>query len=515
MLRSLPRSTVTTSLLLGGLLAPATPAHAQRVEWVPFAEIGSETAERNRLASLFDSTARDGVLLRSLSRFTPRGADTTELTPRLILPQLRAQYASALPWSANDGPLRAGRGMNVVLSGGIELRTDRVRLIVAPQLVYEQNLPFQVIPFPQDTGTTRTIWANPFHTGTESIDLPFRFGDRPQVRLDPGQTSLTVRTGSVELGAGTENLWWGPGIRNALVLSDNAAGFPHFLARSVAPIGTRTGVWSFDAILGTLSESGYFDSNPSNDSRSIAGAAVTWRRARDSGIEIGAARLRIAGSEGHDQMSSLFGRWVFAPAGFEAYVEWARFEDPESLRDLLESPTHSQGYTYGLQWARQLAARRTFRLQAEVTYVEPDASLRVRPVRTSYTSLAVPQGFTQRGEVLGAAIGPGSSGQYLSADWFGRTWRVGAFAGRTRYDNAGLFAPQVPPLRGPDVTVYGGARLASDVRGTHLTLELTDMARLNYLYQAGYVAPEAEGGFRGIDISNRTVSLIVTPALRF
>src|SRR5690606_16536278 len=55
-----------------------------------------------------------------------------------------------------------------------------------------------------------------------------------------------------------------------------------------------------------------------------------------------------------DQILSLFARWVFPGAGFEAYAEWARFEQPASLRDLLTAPGHSQGYTLGLQWARPL-----------------------------------------------------------------------------------------------------------------------------------------------------------------
>ena len=42
-----------------------------------------------------------------------------------------------------------------------------------------------------------------------------------------------------------------------------------------------------------------------------------------------------------DQISVLFGRWVFAPHGLEIYGEWARFEQPASFRDFLEFPQHS------------------------------------------------------------------------------------------------------------------------------------------------------------------------------
>jgi hypothetical protein len=130
---------------------------------------------------------------------------------------------------------------------------------------------------------------------------------------------------------------------------------------------------------------------------------------------------------GRDQIFSFFGRWLLAPANFEAYVEWARFEEPKSLRDFLEYPGHSEGYTLGFQWAHPVPPFTVFRLQGEASYLEPDPSLRLRPTAVTYTSRAVPQGFTNRGETLGASIGPGGSSQWLAADMFSDFWRLGAY----------------------------------------------------------------------------------------
>jgi hypothetical protein len=400
-----------------------------------------------------------------------------------------------------------------MLTAGVELQAGALRLVLAPQFLVEQNLPYQVIQFPQGPALPRSVWANPFHPPPESIDLPLRFGEGAHQRVDAGQSSLTVKVGPTELGVATENLWWGPGIRNAIVLSNNAAGFPHLLARSREPLLTRYGAFEFDLVLGRLDESPFFDADASNDRRTLAGGALVWRPLGVPGLGLGAARLRMAGSTGHDQISSLFGQWRFPSAHFEIYTEWARFEDPSGLRDFLEFPSHSQGYTMGLQWARPWSGGRTFRLQTEVSYLEPSASLRVRPVATSYTSDQVPQGFTQRGEVLGASIGPGSSSQWLAGDLFASSWRVGVFAGRIRYDNGTLYEPIIPVFKLQDVSVLGGVRIARTYGGVRFSGEFTDTARINYLYQAYLLDPIATTS-GGIDIANRTFSFTVSFAPR-
>lgn len=476
--------------------------------------LGSEAEERLRLSQLHDTgSIASSMLLRAMSRVRTATPDTDAWRARPLSPELRVVANSALPLSLNDGPLHAGRGINAMVTVGAELRYGRLRAVLAPQLVLEQNLPYQVIQFPQSPVLPRSIWANPFHPLPESIDLPLRFGDVPHRRVDAGQSSIMVDAGRTEFGVATENVWWGPGIRNALILSSNAAGFPHLVARSREPLVTRFGAFEFDGLAGRLSESDYFDADPSNDRRSVLAGAVTWRPATARPIWVGLSRLRIAGTSGHDQMSSLFGRWILPASGAELYAEWARFEDPSSLRDFLEYPNHAEGYTLGLQWARPLSDGRSFRLQAEVSYLEPSASIRLRPVMTSYTSATVPQGFTQRGELLGAAIGPGSSSQWLAGDLFASAWRLGVFAGRTRYDNGTLYEPIVPGFKLQDVSLFAGVRASTAYRGAHVALELTDTARLNYLYQA-YIADPIATTSGGVDISNRTLSLIVSSAPR-
>ena len=518
-------------------------AGAQRVTVTPLVTLGGETDERVRLSQLLGQSASNGYLIRSASSQSSvfSGSDSASWRAGLVAPEVRAIHNSGLPFSLNDGPLWAGRGWSQEITAGLLLQAGRIRLIAAPTLVSEDNEIFQVIPYPQNVARPRNVWANPFHPLPESIDLPIRFGDKRHRRLDPGQSSLTIDAGLVSAGAATENLWWGPGIRNAITLSNNAAGFPHLFVRSNGPVHTRAGIFDAQWILGQLSESGFFYQTSTHAKRSLSGLVATWSPLSDSGLTLGVSRLVMGSQSGtgfplgsafdvlrtvghpftdtttpprttgrYDQLFSLFARWVLPPSGFEAYVEWARFEEPLSLTDLLEYPGHSEGYTLGLEWAHPLAARHTFQLQSEVSYLEPDPSLRLRPVATTYTSRAVPEGFTQRGQTLGAAIGPGSSSQWLAADVFAPRWRIGSYLNRIRWDNGVLFEPIVPQFKRQDVTLLAGLRGGVSWSGVNLLVDFAHAARFNYLYQAYTLAPLRTGG---IDLINNTVSVTLSTAV--
>ena len=116
-----------------------------------------------------------------------------------------------------------------------------------------------------------------------------------------------------------------------------------------------------------------------------------------------------------DQISVLFGRWVFAPHGLEIYGEWARFEEPSSFKDFLEFPQHSSGYTAGFQWVQASNPwTQRLRAQVEITNLEPSSTFRHRSPFSSYASRVVPHGYTHKGQVLGSGIGPGASSQWLA-----------------------------------------------------------------------------------------------------
>jgi hypothetical protein len=521
---------------------------------IPLALLAGDAEQRERLAQLRGERAADGFLLRALgqrvARERERDGDGAGDGLVVLLPELTTTYNSAHPWGWNDGPLRAGKGANLLVSGGFAIRSHGVTLQIVPQLVHEANLYLPVIPYGENQEPPRRVWANPFHPAPENIDYPLRFGDQPRTVLR-GQHRFSVSVpGRLRVGFSSENRWWGPGVRNALLLGSQGPGFSHLFAESRTPWRTPAGDFEVQYVLGSLRESDFFDFDEGNDIRSLSAAAVTWRppEGLDALLpEIGLARgvmaagspqfrnaldfLRDAGrpfadsadaTRGRDQITSLFARWLIPASGFEAWMEWARYEQPVDLRDLVVNPGHSQGYTLGASWAKPYRDG-ALQLQGEFTYAEPSASIRVRPVGISYTSPSVPQGWTHEGEMLGPAVGPGGSSQWAALDWhrdappsftsFTRLTRLGLSLGRLRRDNGEPFEQPAESFKREDISLWATLRVGWRIGPLDALVEFTDAARLNYLYQAFDLPPE-EGGWAGVDLRNQTIALTLTPRRR-
>src|SRR5947199_8177324 len=211
-------------------------------------------------------------------------------------------------------------------------------------------MPYQDVGLPRPAG--RSPFSTPWHVGAYSIDLPLRFGDRGFWKLDPGQSTLAADLGPVVAGLSTESEWWGPGIENAIVLSNNAAGIPRAFVRTARPMRTRLGTFGVDWFLGGLFESPYFDATPVDDRRSLTALATTWTPASAPNLTLGFTRAVYAPLGGwddifghlfdlvrgrgwhqsaadsvpvpsRDQIFSLFGRWILPGDGFAVHAEWA------------------------------------------------------------------------------------------------------------------------------------------------------------------------------------------------
>jgi hypothetical protein len=520
------------ALVVLAFVATASTASAQRIAVTALTTPASERDELARIATLLDSTAAFYSTLRAPSRQALPAS--SRLTVTAIAPELTVGHNGELPYGFNDGSLWAGRGLNTRTRTGVIVSKGRVRLIAAPEFWTAQNSPYQIIPYPQGFADRRSVWANPFHPAPNGIDLPQRFGNAALSEVSLGQSSLTVRYPKIEFGLSAENVWWGPALQNALVWGSQGAGVPSLFVRTSAPITTRTGTWDIWVNAGELKESAYFDGLSANDAHSLGAFAVTWRPPRSKAVELGFARMVIAaeqlspatlvaplGTVGHpnttdslapgkrDQITSLWARWAPPGTGFEAYAEWARFEEPASLRDLMESPGHSQGYTVGLQWARTVRTNDRVRIWAEGTDVEPTPSLRLRPEGASYVSRAVVQGFTVQGQPLGAGIGPSASSQMAGADWIAPRWRVGTYAYRIRTDNYAIYTKVVPEPRRPDLSLVNGLRVAREWSRLRVLLDWAHVVRLNYLYQSNLKDP-ASGAYEGIDFVNNAVTLTLS-----
>lgn len=510
------------------LPSAATARAASLVRALP--TVGGVDEEAARAAQLRGEAPTAGFLLRSPSSMVSaeegRGASVAVLAPEVLL-----AWNSRLPFSMLDGALWAGRGGGMVTMAGVDVQVGPVRLIAAPELVYSANTAFDTLLPPEWRQTDPPTWYPDWQMDEHSIDLPFRMGGEAVSGVRAGQSSLTVRAGAVAFGAATENQWWGPAIRSALVLSNQAPGFGHLFVRTARPLRTPAGDVEARWVAGALRDSRWYAPAHGVERgwRSFSAASVVLSPSR--ALSLGVARSVYAPAEGamdalaggalvftrwdqigaiysdpSEQITSFFGRLVMPETGMEVYAEWARTRLPINVRDLMEVPEHSQGYTIGLQWLRPLRSG-DLRLQAEHTYLEESPTYAWRENGSWYASAQVPQGYTNEGQVLGSPVGPGGSGQWVAADWLRGRGRAGVFLSRVRwaqdayYDQPGGFNRYLAY----DVSLFGGARAGLAVRGVRLDAEYALEHRWNIFFQNA--APEFTQRKLGVRARNHTLRL--------
>ena len=397
-----------------------------------------------------------------LQPVSPGSSSAVTLT--LIEPRLRAFVNSRFPFGRNDGALWQGKGLTSALDLGATATWQGLTVTLHPTMRYTQNSSFDLAPV--------TVSGMPEHAYPwRPIDMPQRFGPESFWAVDPGQSEIRLDARGAMLGVSTANLWWGPAIRNAIVMSNNAAGFPHAFVGTDGQVDTGIGGFEARWIWGRLGQSDWFDPAVANTDRFVTGIVATYSPSFLDALSLGMTRVfygwvpdgglpfgdyfavfqglrkkalvspsNPTGDDEHDQMLSLFGRWVLEESGFEVYGEWARNDHSWELRDFLLEPEHSQAYTLGLQRAIELSGDRILALSGELTHLERSTTVLVRANPTYYAHHIVTQGYTQEGQVIGAGIGPGGDSQYVGADLYARWGRAGVYAERQVHDNDAYYA---------------------------------------------------------------------------
>ncbi|HUG40847.1 MAG TPA: capsule assembly Wzi family protein [Longimicrobiales bacterium] len=408
------------------------------------------------------------------------------------------QHNGAYPRTQRDGARWAGRGRSGAVTAGAHARWGPISAAFAPVLGFHQNEQFPVL-HPATEGLSE--WGSYFHAGV--IDLPQRFGDESDRWAHPGQSYIRADAYGAALGVSTETLRWGPARRNPILMSGTAPGFFHAFVGTSGPADVGIGRLEVEAVWGRLEESSYFDTDPDNDTRLLAGLVIAFSPGASSGLTLGAARVysrtippgglplgelilgpyrdvrENPGADAPDpdnQLLSLFLRWGLPAAGFEAYGEYAREDHWDHFEDLVMEPDHSRGYTVGFQKAfTRASGDPRLRVAAEATNLNASSAWRSgRFLTTFYVHSQVRQGHTHRGQLLGAPIGPGSDAQYVAADYLWPGGLVGASFERIRYDNdtyyntfahrftyAGHDTELTPALRG--VYLLRGFQLVGEV----------------------------------------------------
>ena len=343
----------------------------------------------------------------------------------LILPFIWQQRYYGHPSNnRNDGAMIPAKGYQSLVSAGFYAKAGPLSIQIRPEYVFAGNADFREYKS---------------HLG--SADLPVRFGDDPYSKLLWGQSSVRLNFDPISIGLSNENLWWGPGKQNSILMSNTATGFKHLTLNTNRPIKTPIGSIEAQIISGRLEESGY-SSGLTDDWRYLSGLVFSYQPRWLPGLFLGLTRgfqtysqdmddsfedylpflqafQKINTNEGtkrRDQLTSVFARWLLTGSKAEVYFEYGKNDHSWNTRDFLMSPYHSRTYTLGMSKLMPYKGKEDefIHLGVELTHMEQSIDRILREAGEWYMHSEVLHGYTNRGEVLGAGIGPG--GNLLSAN---------------------------------------------------------------------------------------------------
>ncbi len=372
------------------------------------------------------------------------------------------------PYVGGEYGLIPARGAQSFLSTGIQARVSILNIQFQPELVAAKNLAFPGFP---DTFSSGTIAARFLFWNVG--DSPERFGNRTYIKSFWGQSSISLRKGAFELGAGTKNFWWGPGQWNSLIFSNNAPGFPNISLNTTKPAKTFLGRFEGQVLIGRLEPSGFPGSQledlnsrffkPLNpDWRYINAFMLSYSPKWIPNLSLGMARSFLQYGEfvkptfsgllpmfepfqkekffeggacyfcGYDtpendksQQASAFGRYIFIKGQGEIYFQFGRRDHAFNWREFTLNPEHARAYQFGFIKIVDLpGTSRLLQIRGEITHQQESVNRYLRydlGGGISWHTHGDKRGFSHLGQTLGVGIGTGSNVQTLEVslveDW--------------------------------------------------------------------------------------------------
>jgi len=381
------------------------------------------------------------------------------------------------PYGWNDGPMIPAKGYQTMISGGFYLKYGPLSIQFRPEYVYAENLPFNGYA----SGHTGLDLSDYFFYHNY-LDNPERFGTGVYNKAFWGQSSIRLTFGPVSVGLSSENVWWGPGIQNALILSDNAPGFTHITLNTVRSIKTYIGYFEGQILAGRLNgtglsplplstisgnTTGLFVPKP-DDWRYFTGFNINYHPKWIPGLTFGLTRTfdayekDVKGFSGYvpfffpyskqadkngidngigdpfprDQYTSFYARWLLTKAQAEIYFEYGLNDNSYNLNDFIGSPEHSRAYIFGLRKMIPVngTKNRHIIFSGEITQLSQSADRLVRGAGGWYMHSQVTQGQTNEGQVLGAGTGSGGNIQSMDINWVSGLKKLGVSIERYEHD---------------------------------------------------------------------------------
>lgn len=440
-----------------------------------------------------------------------------------------SDYNTKRPYQYNDGPLYPNKGYQSMLSTGFALKAGLLRVQFKPEFVYAQNQAFNTFADVQANNNSLALMTAYFNH-INGLDAPERFGNSPLTHLYPGQSAITITYKGVQAGISTENLWWGPGIRNSIMMSNSAPGFLHWTFNAAKPFNTIIGSFEWQLIGGNLTQSGFmpgdidkliygkdqFSPKP-KVTRYISAYTINWQPKWVKGLYVGVTEYdylnkdsvyyaknilkrllpAITGSsvqanagmgDGQDFAIAFNMRQVLPAYNAEFYIEWARNDWAGDINDFLMEPEHSAAYTIGGRKLFEISKGNFLQIKTEMTQLQSSDTFLLRSEGPWYEHLISPRdGYTNDGRYVGAGIGPGSNSFLFDISYINGLNDFGVTLERLVHNNdlyfnafagTGIYDQHWVDLSG---SFYSNINL----KRCQISAVITPVYTLNYEYQKG------------------------------
>ncbi len=376
--------------------------------------------------------------------------DSTQFfSPELkLLPLfMGSQLGSGNPYPEGGKFLQA-KGYQQIISAGIFGSFGPLSIQLQPEFIFAQNKLYYF-------GSSKA-------SGIEYTEF---FGNEPNSKFLPGQSSIRLNYGAFSFGGSSENIWWGPGQYNSLLFSNNAFGFQHLTLNTRKPAKTFLGSFEGQLILGKLENFSPFLRGEREDWRYVNGITFSYQPKWLPGLFFGASRVFQQYSSYNDQSFAYyfpifepfqkinlidpnspdfnsteyddrlqsqqltgFARLVIPKAKAEVYFEYGRRDHAVNWREFLLNPEHARAYLVGFKKLISLPNDSFFQVNGEILQQQESINLILRygpRGGQSWATHAIRQGFTNQGQMLGPGVGPGSNVQALETSWVKGVKKIG------------------------------------------------------------------------------------------
>ncbi len=427
------------------------------------------------------------------------------LLPITTIQQLNSHH----PYGWNDGMMIPAKGYQHLLTGGFFASVGPLSIQVKPEYIHAAN--------PEYLEGNDIVASDRYTTYISGIgygaDLPVYHEKSNFGLFGLGQSSVRINVGPISLGISNENLWWGPGRRNSLLMSNSSRGFNHITLNTTKPVITRIGSFEGQIISAHLDNSNSeLNATKNQDWRYLSGMVLNYQPKWVPGLFIGLTRVfqmyhadvkslsdyfplfqpfekkrTNEDAKNRDQLTSFFARFLLREANAEVYAEFSRNDHSFNLRDFIQEPQHSRAYLVGFQKVVPLpTSDHKFLIAAEITQLSQPINRVLRSAGTWYVH-NINHGYTNFGEVLGAGSGPGGNLQTFEFSWLNGFKKIGLQIERYEHnrDFYEFILDSGDSYNDQWVDVSAGLLANWNYRSLLVRSEVLGMHSLNYLWQTG------------------------------